>query len=270
MKQPIIIPAVFAYTLYIKFQDPRTLAPLLCFVFLPITLLIVPQLVPHDPFTPETKKQIADSVGGYFNSPAIGMLIAYLFISDGPAGRKLVAEADSLALLFTRPLTRFSYVLSKFCAGVIGSTVTLSLGLLATYIVGSCIGINQIDIGPLVFASLLCNSASWASLFVFFHSAAPVAAILVYIFLLGASGMGDIFTRAEMSTDPFIQNVTTVTLFIYKWFGDILPTPIYLPTVLSAASFDMYEIAIFVSNISLFLLLATFALSKREFSYGSD
>jgi hypothetical protein len=28
--------------------------------------------------------------------------VAYMFISDGPAGGKLVAEADSLSLLFTQ------------------------------------------------------------------------------------------------------------------------------------------------------------------------
>ena len=49
-----------------------------------------------------------------------------------------------------------------------------------------------------------------------------------------------------------------------------MPTSIDLLAMTTASAFDIYELAIFASNIAFFILIASFALSCREFSYGSE
>jgi hypothetical protein len=161
-------------------------------------------------------------------------------------------------------------VLSKYCAGLIGCTVTLYLGLLINFLIGLCVGIHHIDISPLACATIFCNAASWAALVVFLHSAPHLVSILTYLFLNGAGGMGSIFTRVGDMNNQYLDLLKTMCLFIHRWFGDILPQTVNLGDLLAAASFDTYETAIYFSNITLLLLFATFAMTRREFTYGSD
>jgi hypothetical protein len=266
----VINPAVFAYSLYVKFQDWRNLLPIVLLLIAPCLPLVLTAIIPHPPFDDDSQKGIARMISGYFANPVCGMILCYIFISDGPAGRKLVAESDSLSLLFTRAITRFSYVMSKYFAGVIGAILSLSAGLFLAWLLGMCLGINKIDISPLAFATIVCNVASWASLVVFLHSAPPVVAILTYLFFNGIGGVGSMFFQAEYPKEAYMEYVKTVALFMHRWLGDVLPVTVNLQAMMSAASFDFYETAIYFSNITLFLLFATFAMSKREFSYGSD
>lgn len=270
MKNGLINPAVLAFSLLEKYTEFRNLLPLLILMLLPSFALIVPMVLPHGPLSDDMQQHAARGVIGYCTSPLILLLLAFGFVSDGIAGKKLVSEADALSLLFTRPITRFSYVITKFVAGVLGSTVVLSLALVIAYATGLYFGLNKIDIGPLSFLSIILNAASWTSLFVFWHSAQPVTAILCFTALLGADGMGQMFVRAESTNNVFIELYKSICLFIHRWFGDFIPGSINLAEMLAAASFDIYEFAIVVSNIVFFLFLASWALSKRELFYGSD
>ena len=270
MNSTLFNPAVFAYTLYVKFTNPRYWIVPLLLMGLPSFALIVPLSFPHPPLTDEMQKLIAGGIHSYFLQPMVYLLFAYLFISDGPAGGKLVAESDSLSLLFTRPMTRFCYVLTRYLAAVAGTSLLLSVALLVVYLVARCFGVTTIDISLLSVASIILNAASWCSLVIFMHSASPLIAFATVFILFGCAGVGNIYSQAQQSTNAFLELLKTISLFIDEWFGDFLPSSIDLVAMTAASAFDIYELAIFVSNIAFFLLIAAFALSCREFSYGSD
>lgn len=270
MNRTLINPAVFAYTLYIKFADPRYWVIPLLLMTVPSFGLIISLSFPHPPLTVEIQKMIAGGVHHYFVQPTVYLLLAYIFISDGPAGGKLVAESDSLSLLFTRPVTRFCYVFTRYFAAVVGTSILLLCALLMVYLVGLCYGITAIDISLLTLASIILNAASWCSLVIFMHSAAPLIAIMTVFTLMGCAGVGSVYSQAQQSTNAFLETLKTVCLFIEEWFGDFMPSSIDLVAMTAASAFDTYEFAIFISNIAFFLLIAAFALSCREFSYGSD
>lgn len=263
-------PTVFAYTLYVKFADRRYwLLPLLL-VIVPSFGIVISFVFPHAALNDEAKKMIAEVVHGYILQPTVYLLLGYIFISDGPASGKIVAESDTLALLFTRPMTRFCYVISRYLAAVLGTSVFMFAAILLAYLVGLCYGVPYIDIGLLTIASIILNAASWCSLLIFLHSAPPLVAFLTLFTLIGCGGIGSIYSQVEQSKNVFLELLKTVSLFVDQWFGDFIPSSVDLVAMTAASAFDTYEFAIFISNIAFFLLIAAFALSCREFSYGSD
>jgi hypothetical protein len=270
MNSTLFNPAVFAYTLYVKFANPRYWIIPLLLMTVPSFGLILELSFPHPHLTVEIQKRFAEGVHYYFLNPTAYLVLAYLFISDGPAGGKLVAEADSLSLLFTRPITRFCYVFTRYFAAVIGISILLVCALFLCYLVGLCYGVSYIDVSLLTVASIILNAASWCSLVIFIHSAPPLIAIMTVFILMGCACVGNVYSQAQQSTNAFLELLKAVCLFIEEWFGDFLPSSIDLLAMSSASAFDTYALAIFVSNIAFFLLIAAFALSCREFSYGSD
>ena len=266
----LINPAIFTYTIYVKFANWRILLPLLLIMFMPSFLLGLMMSFPHMEITANSQKQIAQILNMYFASPMVCIATAYFFISDGFAGQKLISEADPLALLFTRPITRFSYVISKFCAALTGGTLIFGCGLLIVYTLAFCLGLKNLPLDYLALPNLVCNMAAWTSLIVFMHSAHPFIALTGYFVLLGTSGMGSLFISTEHSDNSWLELFRDICLFIHNWFGDFLPSQIDLSSLMAAEAFDQYEFAVFLSNIVFFLLLATLALNKRELFYGSE
>ena len=263
-------PAVFVYTLCVKFADPRYWVLPFLLVFVPTFGLIATLSYSHVHLTDEMKKMLAIGIHTYTQQPTVYLLFAYLFISDGLAGGKLIAESDTLALLFTRPMTRFCYVLTRYLAAVTGTSILIYSAILSAHLAGLCYGVQTIDIGPLTMASIILTAASWCAMVIFIHSAAPIVAFLTMFILLGCGGVGAIYSQAQQSNNALLQIIKTVCLFVDDWFGDFMPTSIDLATMAAASAFDTYEFSIFVSNIAFYILIAAFALSCREFSYGSD
>ena len=270
MNRTFLNPAVFAYTLYVKFADPRYWIVPILLIAIPSFSIVIPFSFPHPALTLDGQKLIAQGVYHYCLNSFVHLLLAYIFISDGPAGGKIIAESDSLSLLFTRPITRYCYVLSRYFASVVGTGVSLICALLIAYLVGLCYGITTIDISLLTMASIILTAASWCSLLIFMHSALPLIAISTVFILMGCGGVGNIYSQAQQSKNVFLELLKSICLFIDEWFGDFMPSSIDLVALTGASAFDTYEVAIFVSNIAFFLLIAVFALSCREFSYGSD
>lgn len=270
LNRTLISPPVLAYTLYVKFSNWRNCIPLALFMLVPTSVVLTTMVFPHGSMNVESSKQVIDVMRGYFASPLICMIVAYFFISDGFAGRKIIAEADSMALIFTRAISRFCYVMSKFCGGFIGTSIIFVTGYSTSLLAAYCSGVHLDSVSPFDYVTLLCNAATFTSLMVFLHCANPVIGGLTYFILLGASGMGGMFTSFEKTDNTFLELFKSICLFISEWFGDFVATPINFAALISAHFLDTYELAVFASNIAFFLLLASAALSIREFSYGAD
>lgn len=270
MRKTLFNPTIFAYTLYVKFADWRNCVPLFLVMLLPTFSLCMTMLFPHPPLSEEMQRFAIKTIKSFFYDGRMCMLAAYLFISDGLAGRKLIAEAEPLALLFTRPLTRFCYVLSKFCGATVGVTIVFSLGMTLGILAALCYGIKPDPVSPLDWLTILCNAALYSALITMLHSARPAVAMLIFFMMLGTSGMGGMFTSFAKSGNDFLELLKTICMFIGEWFGDFAPQSIDLAALFSAQFLDKYELTIFASNIVVYLLLAGITLSLREFSYGAD
>lgn len=149
-------------------------------------------------------------------------------------------------------------------------TLIFSCGLLIVYLLAFCLDLRNLPVDYLALPNLACNMAAWTALIVFLHSAHPVVALTGYFVLLGTSGMGSMFISAEHSDNSWLELFKNICLFIHNWLGDFLPSQIDLSSLMAAEAFDLYEFAVFLSNVGFFLLLATLALSKRELFYGSE
>lgn len=270
VKPGIINPAVFAYTLYIKLSTVRNWIPLIILLFLPSFALYMQVTISGATLSPEDKQNLAKGLLGFFVSPTICMMMVYFFISDGFAGRKLIGESDNLALLFTRPVTRFSYVMSKFIGGTLGAFAFQAVGLVITALVALALNVAPPSLSPLMFLTLLANLAGWASLVTFLHCAHPLLAIFIVFMLQGFAGVGALFGNTNGPDMMILQIVRNICLFLHDWFGDFIPFKVDLVTMFSAITFDTYEFSIFISNIAFFLFISCIALSKRSFAYGAE
>lgn len=270
VKPSIINPAVFAYTLYVKLSTPRNWIPLVILLFLPSFSLYTQVAFFSAQLSQADKVNLAKGLLSFFINPTICVLMVYFFISDGFAGRKLIGESDNLALLFTRPVTRFSYVMSKFIGGTLGAFAFQSVGLLITAIVALLLNVVPPSLSPLMFLTILANLAGWAALLTFVHCAHPLLAIMVVFMLQGMGGMGYMFNSAQVPDSVFLKILRSICLFLHDWFGDFMPVRVDLVSMFSAITFDTYEFSIFISNIIFFLFIACIALSKRSFAYASE
>ena len=270
LKPGLINPAVFAYTLYIKLSTLRNWLPLIVLLFLPSFALYLQVTMAGALLSPDDKQNLAKGLINFFISPTICLVMVYFFISDGFAGRKLIGESDNLALLFTRPITRFSYVMSKFFGGTIGAFVFQAVGLLFTALTALSLGIVPPSLSPLTFLTLLANLAGWASLVTFLHCAQPLLAILTIFLLQGFGGVGALFSNTNAPDMLLLKVVRSICLFLHEWFGDFIPFKVDLVTMFSAITFDTYEFSIFISNIIFYLFISCVALSKRSFAYASE
>jgi len=270
MNRTLINPAVFCYTLFVKFQNWQNCIPLVLFMLLPSFCIITIMTFSHAQLTDSNCKEVVDIIKGYFGNTLICMLTSYFFVSDGFAGRKFISESDTMALLFTRPITRFCYVLSKFCGGLLGTTVIFLLGFSMALLVCAAYGIKLDSVHALDFVNLACNAATFNALMVFLHCAHPLVGGVTYFILMGAGNMGGMFTSFDRSTDVLAEIVKAICLFISEWFGDFVAQPVNITALVTANFLDTYELAVFFSNVVFYLLLAGFALSIREFSYGAE
>ncbi|HND08481.1 MAG TPA: hypothetical protein PL012_22545 [Candidatus Obscuribacter sp.] len=275
MKQPgsaVINPAIFSFTLYRKFENPRYLIPLVLIMFLPAFMVAMNHLYFGSATTVEMQKERALSMVQFFCNPSLCFILSYLFVSEAFVNNKAVADADTLSLLFTRPINRFSYVLTKFLAGTTGASLILILAAIIAYCSALAFGIAAIPLDPLLLLTIILNTAGSTAFFVFLHCLPGIFALSAYFVLLGCAGMGSGFSSIPNGSESnaMLDLIKNVILTIHYWCGDFMPAAINLQALFSAEGLDYLELGVAVTNIFIFLYLAAQALCARELSYGAD
>lgn len=270
--QSIINPAVFSFTLYRKFENPRYLVPLVLIMLLPAFMITVNHLYFGNTTTAEMQQERALSMVKFFCNPSLCFILSYFFVSEAFVSNKAVGDADTLSLLFTRPINRFSYVISKFLAGTSGASLVLLLAALIAHLTARGFGIAPLPLDPLLLLTILLNTAGSTAFFVFLHCLPGIFAISAYFVLLGSAGMANGFTSIPNGSDSnaMLDLLKNIILTIHYWLGDFLPTSINLQALFSAEGLDYLELGVAITNIFIFLYLASQALSARELSYGAD
>jgi hypothetical protein len=202
--------------------------------------------------------------------PAITMVIAYLFVSNITGNAKSLHDGEYMALLFSRPLRRSSYIFSKWLAGslLVFTIVCLQMLLLdfSLRTMGYSIQCTLVDV-----VNVLLNALGTTALIVLLHAFPPRIGITLFLALVYFSFMTPLLTdtcvgqssSAAIATQATVNFCCAVLRGFFSFTFDIDP---YLNSIkiywLPALSY--------ISNIVLYLWLAIVVMNKREFFYANE
>jgi hypothetical protein len=256
--------AVFLFTILAKFSN---LSSVFNLVFLAVLAPVIFSSVALDGRT-------ADTLISIVSGPTLAMLISYTFIQDNVANTRQMNDGEYLSLLFSRPLARWQYVVSKWLAGAVGVFCIMSCDIVSfncAQIVQSRNTLIQADVWTI--ANLAFNSLGYSALMVVIRSFPMRLGLTVFFILVYISLIGPAFNFSMTSYESmlplayyFFQTVASVSNLLQQF---IYPG-IDVYDVFDSARFSVLPFVSYVSNVLLYLLLATILLNRREFSYGED
>lgn len=256
--------AVYLYTLAAKFSS---ISSILGIIFLAVGMPVLFS-------TMSLEGRTVDAMVSMLKGPALAMGISYMFIQDNIANTRQLNDGEYLALLFSRPLTRFQYVVSKWLAGATGVFVIMLLNLVCfnlAQLVQSHSALVAIDAWSV--GDLLLNSLSYSALMVLIRSFPLRLGVAVFVILVYISFIG---SALNFSTNSFagelpVMHYTFLALSSTASFLRAFVFPsLQLYDVVNTTRFSWLPILNFASNLTLYLVFAGMILNRREFSYGED
>jgi hypothetical protein len=180
-------------------------------------------------------------------------LFLTVLLGAGSIGRDLTSGV--LPLLFTRPLTRATYVLSKWLAV---SSVAAIGGVLALVIQASLLAYRG-------FAP--AASAIGAAVFASVATAAGLAAVLVFLSTL-VSGFGDLGLWMILRLAGFLVGRRVGPRFAEEW-GALLTPSLSWETLSGWDAGAWFRLVSYLSTVTLLLCLAVVSANRKEVSYAS-
>ncbi len=253
--------AIFLFTLFFRFTQLSQALSLVMFAFvLPLGLAFS-----------STNVQIGHVIETLLMGPLISLILAYYLVKDGVANQKGSAQGEYLALLFTRPLSRTDYLISKWLAGAIGVMLVRLVEIVVYHLAQKGLGHTAGDLGSLpILANVVLNSFSFTALVVLVASVPMrlgvwLLLLLNYAALFGGS-LADFSLRDAGGTNAFFA--------AFAWLMQSIKTFLF-PSInvfdlLNTVQFSWQPIVSYFLNISLCLLLASAILNRREFFYAND
>jgi hypothetical protein len=180
-------------------------------------------------------------------------LLLTVLLGAGSIGRDLTSGV--LPLLFTRPLTRATYVLAKWLAV---SSVAAIGGLLALVI--QALLLSHRGFGP-------AGSAIGAALFGAVSTAAGIAAVLVFLSTL-VSGFGDLGLWMILRLAGFLAGRWLGPRFTEEW-GALVTPSLSWETLSGWDAGAWFRLVSYLSTVTLFLCLAVVVANHKEVSYAT-
>lgn len=209
----------------------------------------------------------------------VGVAFILMVLCLGLAGNTATQGGrggEYLPLIFTRPLTRTNYVISKWLAiTAIGGLLAATQNLIVAFI-GSFFG-EVITVQALVstVAERILDAAliSAAMLFVMLnkHPYFQIAAILsFYVWMTGQTLPPVSIAGAGAGTDELSLQATKALLGTSQFVSELILPTVNVYDLLNTHQFWIAPIATYVSTLSLYILLSIEATNRREFFYGTN
>jgi hypothetical protein len=216
----------------------------------------------------------SDLLIGLVTGPTLAMSISYMFIQDNIANTRQLNDGEYLSLLFSRPLARSEYIVSKWLAASLGVFMIMLLNMLTFNAAQMAQGRNTlVTLDLWTVANVALNALSYSALMVVIRSFPMRLGMTVFIILVYASLVGPALNFSMSSYEAtvpvayfFFQTVSFISSFLQQF---VYPS-IDLYEVLNSTVSSILPILTYVSNILLYLFFATCLLNRREFSYGED
>jgi ABC-type transport system involved in multi-copper enzyme maturation permease subunit len=197
-----------------------------------------------------TQTAFAVSTEGNLSDP---VFILTLFLASGCIGREV--SSGTLGLLFTRPIRRSTYVLSKWFAASAGAAVLAGATLTVQAIV-----LNQ--------KGIAIPGAEWAAaLFHTLTSACGLTAVLV-LFSTLLPGVGDVVLWGSLSAVGYLGQRFLPMRITDEWRSLLQPALGWTSTFQSRP-IAWFALTSYLSTITLCLSLAVLAANKKDLSYAS-
>lgn len=213
-------------------------------------------------------------VGLLFTSPTLIMLIAYASSNEGTYKRKNFDDGEYMALLFCRPITRASYVFTKWISASLAVLWFVAVNLTLYSVIRLLRGEFTFPITNVYEGiNLVVNAFSFSAMMVFVRSIPLKVAVWMFLFLFYTS----MFITAGIGSYDTVDNAgqySEIWHYVREALGTVVSQLIFpaidIETALTTTRFSWLPFITYISNISIYLLLATVILCRREFSYSYD
>jgi len=210
--------------------------------------------------------------------PLVPILVGYNMVVPQVANSQLRKDGEYLSLLFTRPLSRCSYVITKWASGMLAIVVVTILLTAMTYGILFLVQIvfqqaapeNLLDGYAVVDA--LCNAIGYSALMILISSIPHpwgriTLMLVIWSAMFASSTMSAISSLADyLALTDVARPLSALAQITVSVFGVSIDSY----HIVNSGAFPLSNAVIFVSNVVLYLTLSVFIMSLREFFYAND
>lgn len=223
-------------------------------------------------------KHDVTSLFDVFRSPPILMAFAFRFAQDIAMNRESLRDGEYFALLFTRPITRASYVFTKAIVIALGAQVVSWLMILLL-VMAQLIAHSQpvVFIDGWGFLSLAANCFGIGCLVILLRTMPAKVSyrcfFLIFSVYVFQSTM-DFSVKPDFNMAGNFDQAAIPALkawqALFSFFQDFLYPVLNIDAIAASTRFSWTAVVNYVSDCFLYLTLATYILNRREFSYAYD
>jgi hypothetical protein len=211
---------------------------------------------------------------------AVGVAFVLTGLCLGVAGNSAVAGGrggECLSLLFTRPVTRTEYVITKWLAIAITCGVITAAQNFVVALLGMSFGEEwtpSLIMGQMLERFLDAGIFSAAFMLTIFarHWLFQTSAIIAfYVWLVGQTLPPVSISQPNMpGTDQISLGATDLLLKSSLLIGDIILPTIHVYDAMNAAQFPWVSFVAYASTLLIYLTCAIAVTNKRDFFYGAN
>ncbi|HEY9776819.1 MAG TPA: hypothetical protein V6C81_23855 [Planktothrix sp.] len=195
------------------------------------------------------------------------MLIAYTLVADTVANSKNLSDGEYLSLLFTRPIRRSTYVVTKWIAGTTGVAICVYLAY-AVFLGGAALVGASKGPDPVEILNILLNCMSTTALVVVISAVPMRLGMFLFFTVFYLSMIGPMFSNySSRSSEPAVTSIITGG---FQLMQTVVTPTIDLQDLVNSVAFSWTPVVNYASNMVIYLLLATYLMSRREFYYASE
>lgn len=204
--------------------------------------------------------------------PFVPMVVALSIISPHFANSQQRKDGEYLSLIFSRPVPRWSYVITKWLSGVIFTLAIVFIQCIIAFTFASFFGRQPQDIvDGYSIADTILNAFSYTALLVLISSLPSPWGYWIFswfwvccVFI--TMGVGTMSFITSLSVDELSRSITTASQLLFSFFTAGFDSY----HVVQSSKLPLVDIVIYISNLVLYLTLSVFIMNRREFFYAND
>jgi hypothetical protein len=215
---------------------------------------------------------------GLLFGPLIAIAVGYSIVIPQVANSQLRKDGEYLSLIFTRPVSRSAYVMTKWLTGVLVILLTNLLLVGMTFCL-ICIS-HQVThaslqmqvINGYTICDVVCNALGYAALMMLISSVPhPWGRILLIALIYWALSTTLLTGALSYLADSLaLTDISRPLAVVGEFILSLFAVSFDSYHIVNSATFPLSNLAIFISNIVLYLTLSVFIMSIREFFYAND
>jgi hypothetical protein len=205
--------------------------------------------------------------------PTVPIFLSFLLVRDVIANNRSLNDGEYLALLFTRPISMWSYVFTKWLSNALivcaVAVIEMSVLCLSILLQGKDLGVLQ---NGFIWLNIILNAFSFTALIVLISSIPLRLGTLVWTILYLFSFIVTMVPMVSLKSDEpaltsaFVYPVYTTGLFAQSFLFPYFDTY----DAFNAVNFSILPFVTYISNILLYLVASTLVLRAREFFYAAE